>query len=1288
MATTKITNPDLFNLESLNTALKLPSGTTAERPTSPSTGEWRYNTTTNLVEFWDGGEWRDLQSENIPPINSENFNTVIWTGTGSAQTIEVGFQPDMIWYKARNQAYDHNVYDSTRGLNVFIRPNSNIAQYSASDQITGVTSTGFTLGTGNDGNQNGTTFVAWCWKANGGTTSSNTDGTTTSTVQANTKAGFSIVEWPQTAGASTNVGHGLNSAPDLIITKAINDTDNWYVYNSASGVGKFLYLNLNNAEATSATAYSAVDATTFTANLSNNSGINMISYCFASVAQYSSFGTYTGNGSDNGPIVNTGFEPAFIIFKGISGVDDWVMFDNKRSTSNPRVNFLEPNDNVAETTNSGNQVDFLSNGFQVRGSGGQQGRMNGNGDTYLYIAFGSDASAAPALADSFANKLYTGNGSTQAITGLGFSPSMVWLKGRSFADNHNIADTVRGATNFVFPNLTSQEFTSSGYLSSFDSDGFTLGSDGSINASGQTFVAWNWKANSIPTINTDGDTQALVSANVAAGFSIISYTGTGSVQTVGHGLSAAPEMIILKKISNTQNWNTGADGIGWTKYFDGPNTANVAGTETTVWNDTAPTSTVVTLGGSNNTNANGENYIMYAWYSIAGFSKMGSYAGTGSPQTITTGFAPNYVMIKCIDQNEYWAIFDTSRFNTSTEYKVLYANRNDAETAFGPFSFTANGFTVPASSGMTNGSGLNYIYMAYKENPAQYAIPSGEMGYLVAAGGGSGFYSTGAGGVGGGGAGGFRTTYGLTSGGGASAETNLTLATGTYTVTIGAGGAMTSGAGNDGNDSSITGLVTITTTGGGAGGGGNAVGSAGGSGGGAGELNSGTSLAGGAGTANQGFAGGTSVVNFNGAGGGGASSVGANNGANLAGNGGAGILSAITGSNVGYAGGGGGAAYQSSCTGGNGTYGGGDGTLNGIRTASTAGGINTGGGGGALGGSIGAGGYTTGGSGIVVLRMNTSDFSGATSGSPTISAIGSETILQYLASGSYTHNPSTAAGTMNYMVLAGGASGASNGGGGGAGGLRSSWYASGGGAGGEAPLTLSSGTYTITIGAGGAEVTTYQDPGNDGTATTISGNATVNTVGGGGGGSNNTNAGRNGGSGGGAGAHPGAPYNGGSGTAGEGFDGGRAGAVNQPYSGAGGGGTGAVGEPNSASAAGAGGNGLALGITGALVNYGGGGGGSGGTPTGGLSGGAGGAGGGGAGGAYNSTGIAGTVNTGGGGGGSGDNVGVGGAGGSGKVILRLITSEYSGTTTGSPTVTTVGTETVLTFTGSGTYVHS
>jgi len=131
MATTKITSPDLFNLESLNTALKLPSGTTAQRPTSPSTGEWRYNTTTNLVEFWDGGAWRDLQSEDIPPIPSENFNTVIWDGDSTDnRAIEVGFQPDMVWYKTRTAANDHNLSDSTRGAAKQVRPNRDIAEVS------------------------------------------------------------------------------------------------------------------------------------------------------------------------------------------------------------------------------------------------------------------------------------------------------------------------------------------------------------------------------------------------------------------------------------------------------------------------------------------------------------------------------------------------------------------------------------------------------------------------------------------------------------------------------------------------------------------------------------------------------------------------------------------------------------------------------------------------------------------------------------------------------------------------------------------------------------------------------------------------------------------------------------------------------------------------------------------------------------------------------------------------------------------------------------------------------
>ena len=196
MATTKITNPDLFDLGSLDTALKLPSGTTAERPTSPSTGEWRYNTDTNLVEFYDGGAWRDLQSEDIPPTPSEHFNTVLYSGNSSTQAITgVGFQPDWVWIKERGPlAENHNLTDSTRGTNKILNSNNTNAEITSTSRITSFDSDGFTLGNNNETNDSGSTYVAWCWKANGGTTSSNTDGDITSTVQVNNKAGISIVQ--------------------------------------------------------------------------------------------------------------------------------------------------------------------------------------------------------------------------------------------------------------------------------------------------------------------------------------------------------------------------------------------------------------------------------------------------------------------------------------------------------------------------------------------------------------------------------------------------------------------------------------------------------------------------------------------------------------------------------------------------------------------------------------------------------------------------------------------------------------------------------------------------------------------------------------------------------------------------------------------------------------------------------------------------------------------------------------------------------------------------------------
>jgi len=374
VATTKITSPDLFNLDSLNTKLRLPSGTTAQRPTSPSSGEWRFNTSTNLLEMYDGSNWFAIQDENIPPIPSENFSAVLYDGTSATHAITgVGFAPDLVWIKDRGNAEQHIWNDSTRGAGNDLSSNTTAAQANRPTGFVSFDSDGFTLGTDGGGVVNDSTrgpYVAWCWKANGGTTSSNTDGTITSTVQANTKAGFSIVSYTGTFSAAT-VGHGLSAAPEMVIVKNLDSgTPAWRVWQVNLGGGdKYLSLNENSSVGTASSVWNGTVPTSTVFSVANDSGSNgsaagMIAYCFHSVDGFSSFGSYTGNGSTNGPIVNTGFEPAMVIIKRTDIADNWSITDNKRATSNPRDESLFPNLSSTELT-AGYSVNYLSNGFQI-----------------------------------------------------------------------------------------------------------------------------------------------------------------------------------------------------------------------------------------------------------------------------------------------------------------------------------------------------------------------------------------------------------------------------------------------------------------------------------------------------------------------------------------------------------------------------------------------------------------------------------------------------------------------------------------------------------------------------------------------------------------------------------------------------------------------------------------------------------------------------------------------------------------------------------------------------------
>ncbi len=329
---------------------------------------------------------------------SAYFQTKIYTGTGSSNAItndgNSDLQPDWIWGKARTQTYNHNVFDTSRGLTKRLTADQADAENTDSDTITAVGSDGFTLGTSANLNGSSVNYVAWQWKANGGTTSSNTDGSITSTVQANTTAGFSIVTYSGNGTNNSTIGHGLGTTPQMIITKNRSAAYNWIVYHPTLAATKILVLDMNLAEFTpSGGNYSNVGSSTYQvdqgSNLTNlnNPGNDYVAYCFAEKQGYSKIGSYTGNSNADGPFIYTGFKPAWVLAKrSDGGAENWNINDNKRSPLNPTKRKLSPNTNGAEAEDTGYSIDFLSNGFKIRHDGGDH---NSIGGTYVYVAFAS-----------------------------------------------------------------------------------------------------------------------------------------------------------------------------------------------------------------------------------------------------------------------------------------------------------------------------------------------------------------------------------------------------------------------------------------------------------------------------------------------------------------------------------------------------------------------------------------------------------------------------------------------------------------------------------------------------------------------------------------------------------------------------------------------------------------------------------------------------------------------------------------------------------------------------------
>jgi len=327
----------------------------------------------------------------------------------------------------------------------------------------------------------------------------------------------------------------------------------------------------------------------------------------------------------------------------------------------------------------------------------------------------------------FQVKLYTGNGTAIGSGGLAntfdgdtdLQPDMVWIKNRDATDSHQLFDAVRGVTKRVLPDVTTGEETDAETLTTFGSDGFTVGDDVAVNTNTEKYVAWCWKANGSGSANTVGDINSTVSVNTTSGLSIVKYVGSGTNDDdVGHGLGAAPKMILFKNLSTSVVWIVGHDGVGWTEIFF-LNTTAAKATDSNAFNNTTPSSTVFTLGpnAGTGTNETDSNFIAYCFANVQGFSKFGTYEGNGNANGtfVYTGFRPAFVMTKSVDSTSSWEMFDNKREGYNVDNDALVAEVTTVEATADQIDLLSNGFKLRIATDPNVAE--TYMYMAFAEAP-------------------------------------------------------------------------------------------------------------------------------------------------------------------------------------------------------------------------------------------------------------------------------------------------------------------------------------------------------------------------------------------------------------------------------------------------------------------------------------------------------------------------------------------------------------------------------------------
>ena len=622
------------------------------------------------------------------------FSTYLYTGNGSTQTITNGIdlstEGGLVWLKNRDGVpanQNHNLVDTLRGINKPIYTNSAGAQLTQ-NTIASFDTTGFTLG-GFGPNGGGATYASWTFRKQPkfftqGTYSGN--------------------------GSTQAITHDLGSAPGCVIVKNITTSGSWIVWHRGLSSGYYIQLNgtgaQDNLNATRRFGNNSatVDPTSTTitvGDLINTSGDTWVYYAFAHDAggfgltgndNVISCGSVVGAGS-SGTTVTLGYEPQWILIKNASNSQDWWVVDNMRglvaTVSSSAV--LRPNLSDAETT--GFSVQPTSTGFT--------NFVMTTGQTYIYIAIRRGPMKVPTTGTSVYNAIArTGTAAVATVTGVGFAPDLVHVKDRTNAGPENVFfDRLRGVNNYLVNSATAAEVTLySNTITSYNMDGISLGADGSGN------------------VNSASGSPSYINhffRRAPGFFDEVCYTGTGSATTFSHNLGVVPELLITKNRSNASNWRVYSATLGNTKYLT-LNGDQAEDTLSTMWNNTTPTSSVFTVGTSNS--ASGQTYVAYLFASALGVSKVGSYTGNGSNQTINCGFTggARFVMIKRTDSTGDWYVWDTARGIVSGNDPRLSLNTTAAEvTTDDSVDTDSTGFVVNQLSATNiNVTSATYIFLS------------------------------------------------------------------------------------------------------------------------------------------------------------------------------------------------------------------------------------------------------------------------------------------------------------------------------------------------------------------------------------------------------------------------------------------------------------------------------------------------------------------------------------------------------------------------------------------------